>query len=112
MGDLPGPQQWFLVSWSSWCSPGWGWAREEVRPGLAAWLCHFLRKLLRALLLQLPDGLLLPTFPVFKKFWDARVAQAIKCLTLGFRSSHDLTAYGIKPHISLGTDGAEPAWDS
>ena len=42
----------------------------------------------------------------------ARVAQSVKCPTLGVGSGHDLTVHGFEPHIRLYADNAEPAWDS
>ena len=44
--------------------------------------------------------------------WGTRVAQLVADLTLNFGSGHNLTVYGIKPHIGLCADGADPAWDS
>ena len=41
-----------------------------------------------------------------------RVAQLVKCLTLGFSSGHDLTVHEFEFHISLCADSAEPAWYS
>ena len=42
--------------------------------------------------------------------WGAWVAQSIKPLTLDFSLGHDLTVRGIKPHVRLCADSAEPAW--
>ena len=42
----------------------------------------------------------------------AWVGQSVKRLTLGFGSGHDLTVCGIKPHLRLCADSAEPAWGS
>ena len=42
----------------------------------------------------------------------AWVAQSVKHLSLDFSSGHDLTVRGIKPHVRLCTDSAEPAWNS
>ena len=42
----------------------------------------------------------------------AWVAQSVKCPTLDFGSSHDLTVHEIKPHVGLCTDRGKPAWDS
>ena len=36
------------------------------------------------------------------------MAQLIKCLTLDFRSSHDLMVREIEPHIGLYADSTEP----
>ena len=38
--------------------------------------------------------------------------QALKRLTLGFGSGHDLMVREFDPHIRLRAEGAEPAWDS
>ena len=40
------------------------------------------------------------------------MAQSVKCLTLAFRSGHDLTVCELQPHVGLCADSAEPAWDS
>ena len=37
---------------------------------------------------------------------------SVKRLTLDFGSGHDLTVLEIEPHIGVGADSAEPAWDS
>ena len=37
-------------------------------------------------------------------------AQAVKHLTLGFGSGHDLVVGEIEPHVGLRVDSAEPAW--
>ena len=42
----------------------------------------------------------------------AWVAQSVKCPALDFRSGHDPTVRGFKPHIRLCADSVEPAWDS
>ena len=42
----------------------------------------------------------------------AWVAQLVKCLTLDFRSGHDLMVFGMEPYIRLLADSLEPAWDS
>ena len=45
------------------------------------------------------------------KNWGTWVAQLVKRLTLDLSSGLDLTVPGIKPHIRLCADSAEPAWD-
>ena len=40
------------------------------------------------------------------------MAQSVKPLTLGFGSGNDPTVHGIKSHVGLCTDSAEPDWDS
>ena len=40
------------------------------------------------------------------------MAQSVKCPTLDLGPGHDPMVGGIKPHIRLHTDSAEPAWDS
>ena len=42
----------------------------------------------------------------------AWVVQSVEHPTLDFGSSHDLMVHGIKPHVRLCTDSAEPVWDS
>ena len=39
-------------------------------------------------------------------------SSVVKCPTLDFSSGHDLTVCDFEPHIMLGTDSVEPAWDS
>ena len=38
--------------------------------------------------------------------------QSVERPTLGFGSGHDLMSHGLKPHIGIRADGAEPARDS
>ena len=40
------------------------------------------------------------------------MAQSVEHLTLDFSSGHDLTVCGIKSHVRLCADSAEPAGDS
>ena len=40
------------------------------------------------------------------------VAQWVQRLTPDLGSGHDLTVRGTDPHVGLGTDSVEPAWDS
>ena len=40
------------------------------------------------------------------------LSQLVKCLTLGLGAGHDLTVYGIEPHVGLCADSAKPACDS
>ena len=40
------------------------------------------------------------------------VAHLVECPTLDFGSGHGLLIHGIKPHITLRADHAEPTWDS
>ena len=42
----------------------------------------------------------------------ASVTQVVKHLNLDFGSGHNRLVCGIKPHIGLCADSAEPAWDS
>lgn len=44
----------------------------------------------------------------YKNFYDTWVAQSVKHPPLSFRSSHDLTVHGLKPHTGLRSGGAEP----
>ena len=40
------------------------------------------------------------------------MAAVVKCQTLDFCSSHELTVCGIEPRIRLHADSSAPAWDS
>ena len=40
------------------------------------------------------------------------MAQSVQRPALGFGSGHDLLDRVFKPHVGLGADGVEPAWDS
>ena len=40
------------------------------------------------------------------------MAHSVKRLTLDFGSGHDLMVHEFKSCVGLGTDSAEPAWDS
>ena len=40
------------------------------------------------------------------------LARSVKCPTLGFSSSHDLTVREFEPHIGLRADSVEPAGGS
>ena len=40
------------------------------------------------------------------------MAQLVKRLTLDFGSGHDPMVCEFEPHVRLGADCAEPAWDS
>ena len=42
-------------------------------------------------------------------YWDAWVAQLVKCLTLDFGSGHELMVHEFKPHIWLHVDSVDGA---
>ena len=42
----------------------------------------------------------------------AWVSQSVKHLTLDFGSGVDLVVRASEPHVGLGADSGEPAWDS
>ena len=45
-------------------------------------------------------------------FGGDRVAQSVKCQTLGLGAGHDLMVYEIEPYVQLCTDSMEAAWNS
>ena len=42
----------------------------------------------------------------------AWVAQLVKHPALDFGSGHDLTVWGMEPHVGLWADSTEPTWDA